>query len=237
LNLPSIKALTFDVFGTVVDWRTSIALAGEQFGHKRGLQVDWYEFADAWRRGYEPAMDRVRRGLLPWTSIDGLHRIILDQLLEEFDIQGLSTRDKDYLNRVWHRLDPWPDVARGLARLRRRFVIAALSNGNIALLTNMAKRAALPWDCILSSELARHYKPDPQVYQTAAEMLGLAPGQIGMVAAHIHDLRGAMAVGFKTIFVPRPLEYGPAGHPDLESDPAFDLVASDFCNLAEKLGA
>ena len=237
MNLPSIKALTFDVFGTVVDWRTSIALAGEQFGHKRGLQVDWYEFADAWRRGYEPAMDRVRRGLLPWTSIDGLHRIILDQLLEEFDIQGLSTRDKDYLNRVWHRLDPWPDVARGLARLRRRFVIAALSNGNMALLTNMAKRAALPWDCILSSELARHYKPDPQVYQTAAEMLSLAPGQIGMVAAHIHDLRGAMAVGFKTIFVPRPLEYGPAGHPDLESDPAFDLVASDFCNLAEKLGA
>jgi len=237
LNLPSIKALTFDVFGTVVDWRTSIALAGEQFGHKRGLQVDWYEFADAWRRGYEPAMDRVRRGLLPWTSIDGLHRIILDQLLEEFDIQGLSTRDKDYLNRVWHRLDPWPDVARGLARLRRRFVIAALSNGNIALLTNIAKRAALPWDYILSSELARHYKPDPQVYQTAAEMLGLAPGQIGMVAAHIHDLRGAMAVGFKTIFVPRPLEYGPAGNPDLERDPAFDLVASDFCHLAEKLGA
>ena len=237
MNLPSIKALTFDVFGTVVDWRTSIALAGEQFGHRRGLQVDWYEFADAWRRGYEPAMDRVRRGLLPWTSIDGLHRIILDQLLEEFDIQGLSTRDKDYLNRVWHRLDPWPDVARGLARLRRRFVIAALSNGNMALLTNMAKRAALPWDCILSSELARHYKPDPQVYQMAAEMLSLAPGQIGMVAAHIHDLRGAMAVGFKTIFVPRPLEYGPAGHPDLESDPAFDLVASDFCNLAEKLGA
>ena len=237
MNLASIKALTFDVFGTVVDWRTSIALAGEQFGHRRGLQVDWYEFADAWRRGYEPAMDRVRRGLLPWTSIDGLHRIILDQLLEEFDIQGLSTVDKDYLNRVWHRLDPWPDVAGGLARLRRRFVIAALSNGNMALLTNMAKRAALPWDCILSSELARHYKPAPQVYQTAAEMLGLAPGQIGMVAAHIHDLRGAMTVGFKTIFVPRPLEYGPTGHPDLESDPAFDLVASDFYNLAEKLGA
>ena len=237
MNLASIKALTFDVFGTVVDWRTSIALAGEQFGHRRGLQVDWYEFADAWRRGYEPAMDRVRRGLLPWTSIDGLHRIILDQLLEEFAIQGLNTDDKDYLNRVWHRLDPWPDVARGLARLRRRFLIAALSNGNMALLTNMAKRAALPWDCILSSELARHYKPDPQVYQKAAEMLGLAPGQIGMVAAHIHDLRGAMAVGFKTIFVPRPLEYGPAGNPDLESDPAFDLVASDFCHLAEKLGA
>ena len=240
MNLASIKALTFDVFGTVVDWRTSIALAGEQFGHRRGLQVDWYEFADAWRRGYEPAMDRVRRGLLPWTSIDGLHRIILDQLLEEFDIQGLSTGDKDYLNQVWHRLDPWPDVARGLARLRRRFVIAALSNGNMALLTNMAKRAGIPWDCVLSSELSGHYKPDPQSYLKAAELLGLEPGEVMMTAAHQNDLRAASDQGLKTAFVRRPDEFGHntglRNTADPETDPSFNFTANSFNELADQLG-
>ncbi len=237
MDLSAIKALTFDVFGTVVDWRSSIVRVGEQLGRARGIRVDWAEFADAWRRGYEPAMDRVRRGDLPWTPIDGLHRLILDQLLDEFHIDGLSAAAKEDLNRVWHRLQPWPDAIKGLERLRRTFVVAALSNGNMALLTNMAKHARLPWDCILSAELARHYKPDPEVYQTAAELLGLAPDQIAMVAAHIHDLRGAQAVGFKTIFVPRPLEFGPEGDPDLIADPSFDLEAADFHELATKLNA
>ena len=182
-------------------------------------------------------MDRVRRGELPWANIDVLHRIILDRLLDEFEIPGLNEAEKDHLNRVWHRLMPWPDAINGLQRLRERFVVAALSNGNMALLTNMAKHAGLPWDCILSSELAKHYKPAPEVYQTAADLLGLSPNQVMMVAAHKHDLLGAQGVGFRTAFVFRPEEYGPRGHPDLEPHPSFDLRASDFNDLASKLGA
>jgi 2-haloacid dehalogenase len=237
INSSTIKALTFDVFGTVVDWRGSIIREGEVFGKARGIDVDWARFADAWRGGYGPAMGRVRRGELPWTNIDGLHRMILERLLDEFEISGLNEAEKDHLNRVWHRLTPWPDVISGLKRLRKKFIVAALSNGNIALLTNMAKYASLPWDCILSSELAKHYKPDPEVYQTTADLLGLPPNQVMMVAAHHHDLRGAQGVGFKTAFVPRPKEYGPDRVPDSTPDPSFDLVATDFNNLSSKLGA
>ena len=237
MDLSEVKALTFDVFGTVVDWRSTIIREGRQLGRARGLRVDWAGFADQWRAGYKPGMDRVRRGDLPWMNIDAVHRMILDQLLEEFGIEGLSEVEKDHFNRVWHRLDPWPDAIPGLRRLRRRFVVAALSNGNMALLTNMAKRAGLPWDSILSAELMRHYKPDPAVYRSAADLLGLAPSQVVMVAAHHSDLRGARAIGFRTAFVPRPLEFGPEGAPELEPDPSFDLAADDFCELAVRLGA
>jgi len=233
----SVKALTFDVFGTVVDWRSSIIGEGRELGKSKGFQVDWPRFADAWRSGYGPAMDRVRRGELPWMNIDALHRIILDRLLDEFKIQGLSEAEKDHLNRAWHRLAPWPDAVAGLTRLRRRFILATLSNGNMALLTNMARKAGLPWDCILSSELAKRYKPDKEVYLMAAGLLGLGPEQVMMVAAHKGDLRAAKAIGFKTAFVTRPLEFGPDRKPDVSPDPAFDVMAVDFLDLAAKLGA
>ena len=233
--LPEIKALTFDVFGTVVDWRTSIVGEGERLTGEKGIDVDWAAFADAWRGGYEPAMDRVRRGQLPWTKIDALHRMILDRLLGEFGIRGLSEEEIDHLNRAWHRLIPWPDAVEGLRRLRSRYVVAALSNGTVALLVNMARHAGLPWDCVLSAENARHYKPDPEVYETAAELLDLPPHRILMVAAHVHDLEGARAAGYRTAFVPRLLEYGPDGNPDREADRPFDVTAADFAELARLL--
>jgi len=236
-DFSSIKALTFDVFGTVVDWRSPVIREGEQLGRKKGLKVDWPHFADRWRAGYGPAMNRVRRGELPWTNIDGLHRLILDNLLKEFHITGLSEDEIDHFNHVWHRLDPWPDSPGGLARLKKRFIIATLSNGNVALLVNMAKHAGLPWDCVLSAELAKHYKPDPIVYQTAADLLGLKTEQVMMVAAHASDLRAASKVGMSTAFVSRPLENGPQGRAEVTPDPAFHVVAKDFNDLAAKLGA
>jgi 2-haloacid dehalogenase len=234
-DISSIKALTFDVFGTVVDWRGSLIKEGRRFGRSRSLRVDWGKFAEAWRAGYRPAMDRVGRGELPWMNLDAIHRMLLNDLLTEFNIAGLTEGDKDHLNRVWHRLKPWPDSVSGLKRLRKRFTIATLSNGNVALLTNMAKNAGLPWDCILSSELARHYKPDPIVYETAARLLGLEPGQVMMVAAHQEDLRAAKRVGFKAAFVARPLEHGPDRKPDLTPDPSFDFAAKDLNDLASHL--
>jgi 2-haloacid dehalogenase len=233
----TIKALTFDIFGTVVDWYGTIVREGQAWGQAKEISVDWGQFALDWRAGYEPAMARVRRGELPWLTIDALHRLILDELLVKYAITGLREAEKDDWNRVWHRLTPWPDAVAGLQRLKERYIIAALSNGNMALLTNMAKHSGLPWDCILSAELARHYKPDPEVYQTAADLLGLPPAQVLMVAAHQHDLRGAQAVGMKTAFIPRPLEYGPNRRPDPTADPAFELVAADFNALAHLLGA
>jgi 2-haloacid dehalogenase len=231
-----IKALTFDVFGTVVDWRGTIIREGQELGEAKGLEVDWACLADQWRAGYGPAMDRVRRGELPWTKIDDLHRMILDNLLDEFGIEGLSEEEVHHLNRVWHRLQPWPDAVSGLTRLKRRYIIATLSNGNISLLTNMAKHAGLPWDCILSSELARHYKPDKEVYQTAAYLLDLPPEQIMMVAAHEGDLRAAKRVGFVTAYVPRPREHGPNREFHPIEGATFDIVAQDFDNLATQLG-
>ncbi len=237
IDVSSVKALTFDVFGTVVDWRTSLIEEGMQFGKSKGIKVDWAKFADAWRGGYAPAMDRVRRGELPWMKIDALHRMILDQSLNEFNLVGLSEAEKDHLNRVWHRLKPWPDAISGLERLRKRFIVSTLSNGNISLLVNMAKNAGLPWDCILSAELVKHYKPDQEVYQMAAELLDLQPDQIMMVAAHNGDLKAAKSVGFKTAFVRRPLEFGPsADKADLMPDPSVDVSADDFNDLADKLG-
>ncbi len=231
------KALTFDIFGTVVDWRTTVIEEASRLGMAKGSNVDWAEFADAWRGGYKPAMDRVRNGELPWMNLDAIHRMILDRILEEFAVTGVTEREREQLNRVWHRLRPWPDAVDGVARLRRRFIVAALSNGNMALLTNLSKNADLSWDCILSAELARHYKPDKEVYLMAARLLGLRPDEVMMVAAHKDDLLGARAVGFRTAFVLRPLEYGPGGKPDPEPDPSFDVIAGDLNDLAEKLGA
>ena len=236
-NLSDVVALTFDVFGTVVDWRSSIIREGELLGQRKELEVDWEQFADAWRAGYGPAMNRVRTGDLPWTKIDGLHRLILDDLLERFEIQNLSPEEIDDLNRAWHRLLPWPDTVAGLNRLRSRYTLVTLSNGNISLLVNMAKNAGLPWDCVLSAELSGHYKPDHEVYQTAAGLLDLPPERVMMVAAHKGDLRAAREVGFKTAWVLRPLERGPEGNVDTTPDPSFDVTALDFLDLAEKLGA
>ncbi len=236
-DISAVQALTFDVFGTVVDWRSSLIREGEQLGATIGVHIDWAQFADAWRAGYAPALDRVRRGELPWMTIDQLHRMILDQLLHDFNIRGLSEADKDHLNRAWHRLTPWPDSIPGLARLRQRFIIATLSNGNMALLINLAKHTGLPWDGILSAELVRQYKPDPAVYQMAAQFLGLPPEQVLMVAAHKDDLRAAQAVGLHAAFVQRPLEFGPGRSPDITPEPAFEVHASDLLDLAAKLAA
>jgi 2-haloacid dehalogenase len=234
-DLGQVMALTFDVFGTVVDWRSTIIREGQALGARKGLEVDWEAFADAWRAGYGPSMNRVRQGELPWTNIDGLHRLILDDLLVRFGIEGLSEAEVDDLNRVWHRLEPWPEAIAGLERLRERYVLASLSNGNVALLVNMAKQAGLPWDCVLSSELARHYKPDPEVYRLAARLLGLEPQQVMMVAAHNGDLLAAQAVGYRTAFVLRATEYGPGQTTNLEADPRVDVVAADFVDLADQL--
>jgi 2-haloacid dehalogenase len=231
----AVKALAFDVFGTVVDWRGSIIREGMALGRRKKLKVDWPAFADAWRAGYRPAMARVRSGELPWTKIDELHRMILDDLLQRFPLGKLSAEEIDHLNRVWHRLKPWPDARTGLTKLKRRHVIATLSNGNVALLTNMAKHARLPWDCILSAEVVRHYKPDPETYLGAADLLGVKPRELMMVAAHKDDLHAARACGLKTAFVPRPREYGPARKVDVSREPAFDVHARDFNDLARQL--
>ena len=235
--ISEVKALAFDVFGTVVDWRGSIIQEGIRLGQEKGIDVDWPKFADAWRARYHPSMDRVRRGEIPWANLDALHRMTLDQLLVEFGIEGLSEAEKDHLNRVWHRLRPWPDALPGLVRLKQGYIIAPLSNGNVALLTNMAKNAGLPWDCVLSAELAHAYKPDPRAYLTAAEFLGLRVEEVMMVAAHQDDLRGARAAGLRTAFVPRPLEHGEGRALDLTPDPDFDVAATDFLDLARQLGA
>ena len=235
-SLRGIKALAFDVFGTVVDWRGGVIRAGEELARESKLDVDWPAFADAWRSRYAPSMDRVRHGDLPWTNLDALHRASLDELLEEFGVGGLSEGEKDHLNKAWHRLDPWSDSVEGLLRLKERFIIATLSNGNVALLTNMAKRAGLPWDLVLSAELLRRYKPDPETYLMVPTLLDLRPEDVAMVAAHPDDLRAAAGNGLKTVYVPRPLEWGPGGEAE-PSDPIFDVVARDFLELAEKLGA
>ena len=233
----SVSALTFDVFGTVVDWRSSIIREGEAFGKSHRLSVDWPKFADAWRGLYQPAMEEVRSGRRPWVRLDDLHRESLVRLLGDFAITGLSPAEIDHLNRAWHRLDPWPDAVPGLTRLKRRFILATLSNGNIALMVNMAKRGGLPWDTILGAEVARAYKPTPEAYLRSAEALGLAPGQCLMVAAHPADLTAAARCGLRTAYVPRPLEFGP-GRGASKPEPAqpFDIVAGDFVDLAERLG-
>jgi 2-haloacid dehalogenase len=242
-DLASVKALVFDTFGTVVDWRTSVTNQVADIVQRKGLKVDAVKFADAWRAGYAPAMDRVRTGKLPWTKLDGLHRLMLNQLLIDFGLVGKFTESElAELNRAWHRLKPWPDSVSGLTRLKKKFIIAPLSNGNISLMTELAKYAGLPWDCILGAELARHYKPDREVYEGAAYFLDLQPRDILMVAAHLGDLAAAGNVGLRTAFVARPLEFGatgesPAGKADLRPTASVNLSCQDFNELASRLGA
>jgi 2-haloacid dehalogenase len=233
--MPSVQVLVFDTFGTVVDWRSAVIAEGEQLGRAKGLTVDWAAFADAWRGGYGPSMNRVRSGELPWTKLDVLHRMTLDQLLTRFKIEGLSEDEKKHLNRVWHRLKGWPDSVAGLTRLKKRFVISPLSNGNLSLLTNMAKFAGLPWDCILSTELVRHYKPDKETYLMPPAFFDIPPSDVMMVAAHVGDLDAAKALGLKTAYVHRPLEYGPGRATTPPAAGRFDFSAKDLRDLATQL--
>ena len=231
------RALAFDVFGTVVDWRSSVIRELTAFDETHGLQHDWAQFADDWRAGYPAAMERVRTGDLPWLKIDDLHRLILNDLLARAGIDAIPEADLDELNRAWHRLDPWPDSVEGLTLLKRSAIITTLSNGNVSLLTNMAKRAGLPWDCVISAELFRHYKPDPEAYLGCAELLDVAPGELALVAAHPSDLRAARDAGLMTAYVVRPLERGPGRRSPRVEDGEFDLVADDFVDLARQVDA
>lgn len=232
-----VKALVFDTFGTVVDWRGSIIAEGAAWGKTKGITIDWARFADRWRSGYAPAMDKVRKGEMPWTKLDALHRTLLEDLLKEFGITGLTEEEKDHWNRVWHRLKPCPDSVAGLARLKKKFTIAPLSNGNVSLLADMAKNAGLPWDLILSAELARHYKPDREAYLTACELLSLKPAEVMMTAAHRSDLEAARSFGLRTGFIHRPNEYGPTRQADAAKPGDFDVVSDDMLDLASKMGA
>jgi len=236
-TLAGVQALCFDIFGTVVDWRTSLIREGQLLQQRLALPPqDWAAFADDWRAGYQPAMHEVRTGALPWTDIDGLHRRILDRLLAARGLV-LAEADAVHFNRAWHRLIPWPDSVAGLYRLKQRHTITSLSNGNVALLVDMARHAGLPWDTVLSAELFNHYKPDPEVYLGAARLLGLAPAQVMMVAAHPSDLRAAAACGLRTAYVARPLEHGPGGPMEPWTAGEFDIAVTDFHALAGALAS
>ena len=235
-DLSSVKALVFDVFGTVVDWRGSVIRAGEALGRAKGVAVDWPTFADRWRReGYVEPIGRINRAEEPWADADTLHRRKLVELLPAFGLD-LSGAEVDDFARVWHRLDPWPDAVAGLTRLKRRYTISPLSNGTFALLNNMAKRAGLPWDCVLAADLFGAYKPDPATYLGAARLLGIARGELMMVAAHAGDLRAAASHGLRTAFVARPDEWGTGGRAETPPE-GVDVAVKSFVELAEALGA
>jgi 2-haloacid dehalogenase len=238
-ELANVKALVFDTFGTVVDWRNSVIAEGRAWGKAKGLQIDWAQFADRWRLGYRPAMDKVRKGEIPWTRLDDLHRMILEELLKEYHIQGLSEEEKVSWTYVWRRLKPWPDSVEGLTRLKKKYIIAPLSNGNIALMTGLAKFGGLPWDAILGSELVQHYKPDREVYVSAPYYLDLKPEEVMMVAAHKGDLQAARSCGLRTGFIYRPNEFGngSAGVPDKAQPGNYDVVSISAIDLAQQLGA
>jgi 2-haloacid dehalogenase len=233
-----VKALVFDTFGTVVDWRGSIIREGELWGKAKNVDVDWGKFADQWRAGYGPSMDKVREGQLPWMKLDALHRMILEDLLKKYNIT-LSEEEKVNWTNVWHRLSGWPDAVEGLTALKKNYIIATLSNGNVSLLVEMAKFAGLPWDTVFGSDLFHHFKPDPEVYLGAVDLLSCKPSEVMMCAAHPLDLNAAKALGLKTGLVPRPLENGP----DRKAAPfsadvmaGYDVVAADFVELAAKMG-
>ena len=231
-----VQALLFDVFGTVVDWRSSIVAELTSFGAGKGLTADWAQFTDDWRGLYQPALEEVRSGRRAWTILDVLHRESLETLLAKYKITGLSEADKDHINRVWHRLKPWPDSVEGLTRLKRRYIIGTLSNGNIGLMVRMAKNAGLPWDVILGAETARAYKPLPQAYLASAALLNLEPQQVMLVAAHNNDLTAAAALGLRTAFVARPTEHGPHQAADLKAEQDWDVVVDSFTGLASAMG-
>ena len=232
----SIKALFFDVFGTVVDWRTSIARESELILKPKGYTLDWLAFADAWRDQYQPAMEEVRTGVIPFSKLDVLHRRNLERILPRFDVSGLDEATLQHFNKAWHRLDGWPDSAPGLQRLHRKFLIAPVSNGNISLMCGVARRNDFPWDAILGSEIAGDYKPKPRVYLRAAEAFDCEPSECVMVAAHSHDLAAAAKIGLKTAHVARPNE---KGFDKGEAKPTVpvDLAVPSMVALAEALGA
>ena len=227
-----MKVLAFDIFGTVVDWHGSIVKEVSALYP----QVDANAFALAWRAGYQPAMSRVRSGELGWTRIDELHRLILEDLLPHFGLQQLTESERVHLNRVWHRLDPWPDSVEGLMRLKRKFTICSLSNGNLGLLTNMAKRAGLPWDCVLSAEVFKAYKPDPTTYLGVAHVFDVSPQEVMLCAAHHDDLAAARACGLGTAYIERPFEFGSAQPKDVSPQVGNDLHATSISHLADLLG-
>jgi len=233
---PQVQALLFDVFGTVVDWRGSLIEELSRFGAEKGIAADWVAFTDDWRGLYQPAMEEVRSGRREWTILDVLHRESLDNLLAKYGIAGLSEAEKDHVNRVWHRLKPWPDVVAGLTRLKSRYIIGTLSNGNVGLLTRLAKNAGLPWDVVLGAETGRAYKPLPQAYLASAALLNLEPAQVMLVAAHNGDLAAASAVGLRTAFVARPQEYGPHQSRDFKAEREWDVVCGSFGELADAMG-
>lgn len=232
MNTSLPKVLAFDIFGTVVDWHGSIA----KEVNAMGLNVDGGEFALAWRAGYQPAMKRVMSGELGWTLIDDLHRMILDDILAKFNITHLTEAQKRHLNKAWHRLDAWPDSVAGLTRLKSQFTICSLSNGNLGLLTNMAKRAGLPWDCILSAEVFRAYKPHPSTYLGVAKVFDLEASEVMLVAAHQDDLAAARGCGLQSAYIKRPLEFGAKQPTDVSPDPANTWHAADLLTLADQLG-
>jgi 2-haloacid dehalogenase len=228
----SVEVLAFDIFGTVVDWHGSIVRELAQLQP----QVDGDAFALAWREGYRPAMARVMSGELGWTLIDDLHRMILDQILPRFGLEHLDEEQRRHLNRVWHRLDPWPEAVAALHRLKRRYILCSLSNGNLGLLTRMARRAGLPWDCVLSAEVFRAYKPDPATYLGVARVFDLPPRRVMLVAAHHDDLAAARACGLRTAYIERPLEFGDRRPKDVGPQPGNDLHSRDLAALADRLG-
>ncbi|MBX6320823.1 MAG: haloacid dehalogenase type II [Rhodospirillaceae bacterium] len=233
-----VKALFFDVFGTCIDWRSGIIREGRALERRLGLAgVDWAAFADAWRERYQPQLETVRNGSRPWVRLDVLHRESLDRVLAAFGLEAVPEAERAALNLAWHRLDPWPDVVPGLERLRRRYILAPVSNGHIAMMVNLARHAGLPWDAVLGAEIARAYKPQPEVYRASVEAAGLAPAEAMMVAAHAYDLAAAAACGLKTALVPRPDEYGPGKAADTAAAGGpWDVVAEDFVDLAARLG-
>ena len=231
-----VRALTFDVFGTAVDWRSGVAAEGRRLGGLHDVDSDWERLADAWRSLYEPYMDRVRRGELPWTNFDRLHRMSLDRVLDDLGVVGLDGAARDEFTLAWERLPAWPDAASGLMRLRKRFLVATLSNGNRSQQQALMEFAALPFQRLLSAEDFHHYKPDPEIYLGAVATLGLEPNQVMMVATHKLDLRAAQAVGMLAAFVERPMEKGPSGGADALPDPQADVEATDFLDLAKQLG-
>lgn len=230
-----LKALFFDVFGTVVDWRTSLIRELKAFGLRRGIEADWTAFADDWRGMYQPAMEGVRRGNREWRNLDALHRESLINLLSRYSVTGLTEAEIDHLNHAWHRLEPWPDSVEGLTRLKRKFILNTMSNGNVRLLVDMARHAGLPWDAVLGAEAVRAYKPLPRSYLGNAELLALEPGEIMLVAAHNDDLAAAQALGFRTAFVCRPTEYGPDQRKDLEPEGDWDIAADSMTEVADAL--
>ena len=231
-----IRALTFDTYGTVVDWRTSVLRELEAFGGRKALAVDWVRFLDDWKAAYRPGMDKVNRGESPWTTVDAIYRMRLEELLDAYGISSLATEEIEALARVWWRLHPWPDAVPGLRRLKRKYIIAPLSNASFIGMVELARSAGLPWDCVITAENARCYKPRPEVYRTAIDLLGLAPGEVMMVAAHNYDLAAARGEGMATAFVPRPLEYGLGQTTDLKPESEWGVVAEDFEDLAASLG-